>query len=122
MGTQNSGWRAVSDISTGFSRKTGLEATEEDASMILEFANITKEIEFIDLMTVKSYLAKFQNSRARFTINIKTIYEKKQPQEIIFEVDGYHTSSTHVTVPIEVDLKGFSAPIGSHITIKIDLI
>lgn len=120
--TQNSGWRAVSDISTGFSRKAGLEAIEEGASVTLEFANITKEIEFIDLMTVKSYLAKFQNSRARFTVNIKTIDEKKQPQEIIFEVDGYHTSSTHVTFPIEVDLKGFSAPVGSDIAMKIDLI
>jgi len=118
--TQNNGWKAVSDISTGFSRKAGLEATEENASLTLKFKNITKPIEFIDLMTVKSNLMKYQNSRARFTIEITSSNQK--PQEVMFEVDGYHTLDTHVTFPIEVDLKGFQAGVGSDIGVRVDLI
>jgi len=80
-------------------------------------------------MTVKSRFQKFQNSLARFTIMIKSSQQLSQSlqEEVVFDIQGFIEPTSPntfdaITFPVEVDLKHHKAPIGSDITLNIQLI
>lgn len=119
---QNSGWQAATDMSTGFSRKTGLVASSSDASITFELKNISKEVRFINLMVLKSNLPKFMDGIAQFTVVVDEQREGVQMKELSFEIDGSHSKDTPITYPVEVDLKDYKAPIGSTVRLRISLV
>merc|ERR1712071_299560 len=52
--TENQYWEASTDMSAGYSRKTGLVATSPGAAIEFEFPAIDKEVRYINLMILKS--------------------------------------------------------------------
>ena len=117
---ENYNWETNTDMSTGFSRKTGLIATAPGASIIFEAKDITKEVQYINFMVLKSNLPKWDGGVAKFTV---TVNEKDVPvKELSFEIDSTTTKTNPITYPIEVDLKDYKAPVGSTLRFRVTLI
>lgn len=122
---ENNGWETNVDMSAGFSRKTGLVASFPHAHLIFEFSPLEKEVNFINLMILRSNQPKWMGGVARFSIYVDaTAVDKNEekPRELSFDVPGFHTKSEPITYPIEVDLKGFKAPVGSILRVSVELV
>lgn len=116
-------WEASTDMSAGYSRKTGLVATAPNAIITFEVPNISKEVQYINLMVLKSSLPTFLGGVAQFTIVVEDSNKDVKSKELTFAIDGSsHDNSRPMTYPVEVDLKDFKAPIGSTLRLTIELI
>lgn len=120
--TKNSGWGAASDMSTGWSRKAGWEASAADASMEIEIKSLSSEVRFINLAVLRTNLPRFQDGLARFTLFVDEKRDGVDVREISFEIEGFHESDTHVTYPVEVDLKDYKAEVGSDVRLRIEMV
>ena len=122
-------WEASTDMSAGYSRKTGLVATSPHAMITFEVPNISKEVQYINLMVLKSSLPQFRGGVAQFTIVVEDSDEDVEDKEMTFAIDGSvpdgdgdADAARPMTYPVEVDLKDFKAPIGSTLRLTIELI
>jgi len=143
--TENVGWRAMSDISTGYFRKVGLIALEPNATISIEYQNIPQDVRVLTLMIVQSYGDKWLDSRARFTlmvnnssfnsgsnvsdtggvndaINENGNLKKTVKYQTQFDIEGTHQMSNHITFPFELNLESDFAVAGDDLLLKIDLI
>lgn len=122
----NSGWEILSDMSTGWSRKTGLVAISAGAKLVLQVKNVDKEVRYLHLMTLKSNVQPWITGKVRFRVGIWAPGKGDQPSETSFEIDGSHqTSSTdpeHITHHFNMDFGDNKAPIGSDIMWSLELV
>lgn len=129
---QNTGWQPSTDMSTGFSRKSGLVAIEPGASITFRFPSIQREVRHLNLMTLKSNGDAWVGGKARFALLVKenkvgTGTEEvdgsnSQWQETSFTIDGSHESPTHITYHFGVDLEDNRAKAGSDVELKVELV
>jgi hypothetical protein len=124
--TSNNGWEVLSDMSTGWSRKTGLVAISAGAQMVLQVKNIPKEVRYFHLMTLKSNVDPWRTGKARFRVAILAPGKENKPMETSFEIDGKHESKTegaeYITHHYNMDFEGHRALIGSDIMISLELV
>ena len=122
----SSGWEILSDMSTGWSRKTGLVAISAGAKMVLKVKNVEKEVRYLHLMTLKSNVEPWTTGKVRFRVGIWAPEKGEQPLETSFEIDGAHqTSSTdpeHITHHFNMDFGDNKAPVGSDIMLSLELV
>jgi len=118
---ENTGWQATTDMSTGFSRKSGLVAMQPGAKIVFQFQDIANEIRYINLMTLKSNADEWKDGRAKFALLVK---DKKGGSEdwleTSFEIEGGHESPTHITYHFGFDLKDNTAKVGSDVLFRIE--
>ena len=118
---ENTGWQATTDMSTGFSRKSGLVAVEPEAKIVFQFKDIAKEIRYVNLMTLKSNADEWKDGRAKFSLLVN---DKKAGSkdwlETSFEIEGGHESPTHITYHFGFDLKANTAKMGSDVIFRIE--
>lgn len=123
--TTNIGWEVLSDMSTGWSRKTGLVAMQEGAQMVLEIKNITKEVRYFHLMTLKSNVDPWKTGKAEFRIALQSGSDGKFIQTS-FTISGYHETTDdktkHVTHHFNLELQEQKALVGSDIKVFVDLV
>lgn len=122
----NSGWEVLSDMSTGWSRKTGLVAINEGAQMMLKVPAIAKEVQYLHIMTLKSNADPWRKGKMRFRIAILMPGKENEPLQTSFELDGRHETKSdqpeHITSHYNVNFEGNRAPVGSDIMISMELI
>jgi hypothetical protein len=118
----NEGWQVLSDMSTGWSRKTGLVAVASDAKIFFKVSNITKEVRYFHLMSLKSNGERWQNGKAEFRLAILPNGEASQAMETTFMIDGYHESDKHITYHFTLDFEDNKAPVGSDIVMSVELV
>lgn len=118
---ENTGWQATTDMSTGFSRKSGLVAVEPEAKIVFQFKDIAKEIRYVNLMTLKSNADEWKDGRAKFSllVNDKNAGGKDW-LETSFEIEGGYESPTHITYHFGFDLKANAAKMGSDVIFRIE--
>ena len=118
---ENTGWQATTDMSTGFSRKSGLVAVEPEAKIVFQFKDIAKEIRYVNLMTLKSNADEWKDGRAKFSllVNDKNAGSKDW-LETSFEIEGGYESPTHITYHFGFDLKANAAKTGSDVIFRIE--
>merc|ERR1712127_117957 len=117
--TENQYWEASTDMSAGYSRKTGLVATSPGAAIEFEFPAIDKEVRYINLMILKSNLPKWIGGVTKFQVIVDEHKKGIPLKELSFEITGSHSKDTPITYPVEVDLKDYKAPIGSTLKLQI---
>jgi hypothetical protein len=122
--TRNSGWEVLSEMSTGWSRKTGLVAIDSGAQLILQIKNIPKEVRYFHLMTLKSNVLPWRDGTTQFRVAI--LAPGKNPIETSFKIDGSHKSNKqepeHITHHYNMDFGEQKAPIGSDIMLSLELV
>jgi hypothetical protein len=90
---ENNGWGPVVDLAAGgWSRKLGLVASSGGATLILRMTNITKEVQMLNLQTLKSYGEKWEGSKAQFALQIENPGMKTWTDT--FDIEGFHDSQT----------------------------
>ena len=90
---QNVGWGpVVSNGTDGYVKKLGLAATQENARIRFDLTNIQQSVQVVNVQYIKSYGKKWEESRAKFTLNVDNIDEMTYVNE--FELEGYHNDST----------------------------
>ena len=90
---ENDGWVPVVDLAAGgWSRKLGLVASKDKATLTLKLTNIEKEIRTVNLQTLKSYGEKWEGSKARFTLKVQ--HPGKSEWADTFDIEGFHDSKT----------------------------
>jgi hypothetical protein len=90
---ENKGWGPVEDLAAGgWSRKLGLVASSGGAAMTLRITNITKEVQMLNLQTLKSYGEKWEASKAQFALKIENPGKEKWTHT--FDIEGFHDSQT----------------------------
>mmetsp|Transcript_41120 Transcript_41120/g.57839 ORF Transcript_41120/g.57839 Transcript_41120/m.57839 type:complete len:411 (+) Transcript_41120:321-1553(+) len=119
----NSGWRVLTDMSTGWSRKTGLVAVSPQASIIFSIKDIDRPVQFFHLMTLKSSAEPWRDGKAMFRVAILPP-NKGKPMETSFVIDGKHDGGEqHITHHFNVDFEdSHKAPVGSDIMLSVELI
>ena len=65
---ENSGWIPSTDLTAGFSRKTGIVASISDATMTLLFRNITRPVRRFDVITLRSTSEIWRDGAAQFSL------------------------------------------------------
>ena len=122
----SSGWEVLSDMTTGWSRKTGLVAIGAGANMVLQVKNVNKAVRYLHLMTRKSNVEPWKSGRMRFRVAILSPGKMDQPLETSLEIDGYHQTSgadsEHITHHFNLDFGDNKAPIGSDIMMSLELV
>lgn len=122
----STGWEVQSDMTTGWSRKTGLVAVGTGANMVLQVKNVSKEVRYLHLMTLKSNVEPWKSGRIRFRVAILSPGKEDQALETSLEIDGYHESSSgdpeHITHHFNLDFGDNKAPIGSDIMMSLELV
>jgi hypothetical protein len=117
------GWKVLSDMSTGWSRKTALVAVEPNALVLFKIPSIQKEVRYFHLMTLKSNGAAWKEGKARFRVAILDPVDKdKASMEAYFDIDGYHDNDTDITYHFSVDLGVEKAVIGSDIMLSVEML
>lgn len=132
---ENTGWRSETDMTTGWSRKAGLVAVERNAKLVLALPNLPIAIRMINIMSVKSYSSKFLNSVARFQVSVlskglsdakSTAHNDEEPYFVkwstSFDMEGTHSSMTHITFPFALDMKENAAQIGDQLQVEVTLV
>ena len=117
---ENSGWQVSTDMSTGFSRKSGLVATETGAKVVFHLKDIAKDIRYINLITLKSNAEEWYDGKAKFALLVNDKTSGNDWVETSFEITGGHQSPTHITYHFEVDLKENGAKVGSDVMLKVE--
>jgi len=119
----NNGWKVISDMSTGWSRKTGLVAVEQKANILFRISDIQKEVRYFHLMTLKSNKEAWRDGKARFRVAILDPQDKdKASVEAQFDIDGYHDNETDITYHFSIDLGDQKAVIGSDVILSIEML
>jgi hypothetical protein len=122
----NDGWEVLSDMSTGWSRKTGLVAIKAKASMILRVRNINKEVRYLHVMTLKSNVESWMIGKAQFRIAIILPENPDQPIQTSFLIDGIHQTNRKdpefITHHYNMAFGNMTAPIGSDIMMSVELV
>ena len=126
----NRGWEVLSDMSTGWSRKTGLVAVEPKAQIVLAVHQTTQEIRYLHLMTLRSNQEPWNQGKARFRLAILPPNQQQQqqpqqqeaPQETSFEIAAYHDKDVPVTYHFSLDFEQHKAPVGSDVMLSIELV
>ena len=122
----SSGWEVLSEMTTGWSRKTGLVAVSAGANMVLQVKNVNKEVRYLHLMTLKSNVDPWKSGRIRIRVAILSPGKEDKPLETSVEIDGNHQSSRgdpeHITHHFNLDFGGNKAPIGSDIMMSLELV
>eukprot|EP00591_Stephanopyxis_turris_P004964 CAMPEP_0195512904 /NCGR_PEP_ID=MMETSP0794_2-20130614/4697_1 /TAXON_ID=515487 /ORGANISM="Stephanopyxis turris, Strain CCMP 815" /LENGTH=604 /DNA_ID=CAMNT_0040640789 /DNA_START=316 /DNA_END=2130 /DNA_ORIENTATION=+ len=140
---ENKGWNPQSDMMAGWSRKSGLVATDTGAKIVLEYANIPLTVQVFTIMTLKSDAAKYMNGVAKFTIRIlsggdqkkkKKRKKMKEKYDISFEIKGGrekgdssgnsdNSAPPHITYPFEFNVgENNKAEVGDTVRMEIELI
>lgn len=124
--TTNVGWEVLSDMTTGWSRKTGLVAMQAGAKMELEVKNITKEVRYFHLMTLKSNVDPWKTGKAKFRIASLPPGGNNKLVETSFDISGHHETdddeAKHVTHHFNMELQDHKALIGSDIKVSVELV
>jgi hypothetical protein len=122
----NNGWEVLSDMSTGWSRKTGLVAINARASMVLRVPSIGKEVRYLHVMTLKSNVETWMIGKLHFKIAITLPENPDQPIQTSFEIDGIHRTNRkdpeHITHHYNMAFGNITAPIGSDIMMSLELV
>jgi len=120
-------------MSTGWSRKTGLVAIEPNANIVFSIQNISREIGFFHLMTLKSNTEPWKDGKARFRLAVINSGDNKQQQQA--QETSFDISATHYYTPIDknnkdvpvtyhftVDFEKHKAPIGSNVMLSVEVV
>jgi hypothetical protein len=120
----NNGWKVLSDMSTGWSRKTGLVAIEPNAQILFRIPNIQREGRYLHLMTLKSNGEMWNEGKARFRVAILDPKDKdKASMEAYFDIEGFHESDTDITYHFSVDLgHTIRAIVGSDVMLSVEML
>jgi hypothetical protein len=142
---ENTGWNAITDMSTGWSRKAGLVAVKPHSRITLEYRDIPITTRMINVMSAKSSSDAYKESHATFKVMVVNTNTSQIKWESSFDVDGYFqeednnvgngsvtssinkaspslSSSHSITFPSVVDLKTKSALKGDTVRLQIDLV
>ena len=118
---ENTGWQATTDMSTGFSRKSGLVAMQPGAKLVFQFQDVAKEIRYINLMTLRSSADEWKDGKAKFALLVNNKKGgSKDWLETSFEIEGGHALPTHITYHFGFDLKDNTAKVGSDVIFRIE--
>lgn len=133
---ENTGWSPSSDMTAGFSRKTGIVATTQGATMTLLFRNITRPVRRFDVITLRSTSKLWRDGAAEFSLvtggdfshdgeaaEASVADSKETSFEISAELIADREDDTHVTYHFGIDLvEGENAAAaGSDVLLKISL-
>jgi hypothetical protein len=120
--TINGGWRPQNNFRHGgFQNKLGLVATRPNATITFGFQHIRTPVRILTIQYLKSYGPRWENSRAKFTMDI--FYKQSLIYATDFILEGFHDQNTSISYPFRRDLMPVhQAPVGSSIRFRIDLI
>ena len=121
----NSGWEVISDMTTGWSRKTGLVAVGTGANIVLKVEKINKDVRYLHLMTLKSNVEPWASGKIRFRVAILSPANVDHQLETSLEIDGNHLTSRtdpdHITHHFSLDFGENKAPKGSNVMMSLEL-
>ncbi|KAL3805692.1 hypothetical protein HJC23_005936 [Cyclotella cryptica] len=133
---ENTGWSPSSDMTAGFSRKTGIVANARGATMTLLFRNITRPVRRFDVLTLRSTSQIWKDGAAQFVLvtggdfshgeevaQASAESSKETSFEISAELIADGEEDTHVTYHFGVDLLegGNAAEVGTDVLLRIIL-
>jgi hypothetical protein len=133
---ENTGWSPSSDMTAGFSRKTGIVATAPGATMTLLFRNITRPVRRFDVLTLRSTSQVWRDGAAQFVLvtggdfshgeevaHASAESSKETTFEISAELIADGEDDTHVTYHFGVDLAegGNAAEVGTDVLLRMML-
>ena len=133
---ENTGWSPSSDMTAGFSRKTGIVATTPGATMTMLFRNITRPVRRFDVITLRSTSRIWRDGAAQFILvtggdfshggeaaDASIANSKETSFEISAELIADGEGDTHVTYHFGIDLEEGenAAESGSDLLLKIVL-
>ncbi|KAL7479645.1 hypothetical protein ACHAW6_005373 [Cyclotella cf. meneghiniana] len=133
---ENTGWSPSSDMTAGFSRKTGIVATGPGAAMTLLFQNITRPVHRFDVLTLRSTSQVWKDGAAQFILvtggdfshgeeaaHTSAKSSKETSFEISAELIADGEEDTHVTYHFGVDLVegDNAAEVGTDVLLRIIL-
>ena len=123
------GWQTEKNMQEGWSNKIGWVANKANATFTLQFDNIQKDVNVINIFFLRSYGEKWKDSGAKFTISRVTNDETKSADgdgdgtNILLEdqISGVHNDTHSLTLSQELNL---SDPIhkGESLSIRVDLV
>lgn len=133
---ENTGWSPSSDMTAGFSRKTGIVATAPGATMTMLFRNITRPVRRFDVITLRSTSKIWKEGAAEFSLvtggafshgeegaDAPVLDSKETSFEISAELIADGEEDTHVTYHFGIDLVDGenAAAVGSDVLLRIRL-
>ena len=133
---ENTGWSPSSDMTAGFSRKTGIVATTPGATMTMLFRNITRPVRRFDVITLRSTSKIWREGVAQFILvtggdfshggevaDASMADSKETSFEISAELIADAEGDTHITYHFGIDLVvgENAAETGSDVLLKIVL-
>ena len=114
---ENTGWSPTSDMTAGFSRKTGIVATSPGATMTMLFRNITRPVRRFDVLTLRSTSKIWRDGAAKFVLvtggdfshgeeaaEASVAVSKETSFEISAELISDGAEDRHVTYHFGIDL------------------
>ena len=114
---ENTGWSPTSDMTAGFSRKTGIVATSPGATMTMLFRNITRPVRRFDVLTLRSTSKIWRDGAAKFVLvtggdfshgeeaaEASVAVSKETSFEISAELIADGAEDRHVTYHFGIDL------------------
>ncbi|KAL7515643.1 hypothetical protein ACHAXN_013298 [Cyclotella atomus] len=133
---ENTGWSPSSDMTAGFSRKTGIVASTSGATMAMLFQNITRPVGRFDVITLRSTSQIWRDGVAQFSLvtggdfsrhkdaagaSVET--SKETSFEISAELVADVEEDVHVTSHFGIDLVDGenAAEAGSDVLLRITL-
>eukprot|EP00977_Amphora_coffeiformis_P000534 scaffold132_cov170-Amphora_coffeaeformis.AAC.13 len=137
------GWNPVDEYAAGgFAKKLGFVATQPNAFFTLRLKEVTKEVRFLNIYTLKSYGEKWANSTARFTFTVEN--PGKEARTTSFDIKGFHDAQVRYAFEVVRvvewnvteyprgdlttshtfihDLNEEKAVIGGNVTVRADLV
>jgi hypothetical protein len=114
---ENTGWSPSSDMTAGFSRKTGIVASSPGATMTMLFRNITRPVRRLDVITLRSTSKIWRDGAAQFVLvtggdfshgeeaaEASASNSRETSFEISAELIADGDEDTHVTYHFGIDL------------------
>ena len=135
---ENTGWLPESDMTTGFSRKTGLVGKGVGSTMTLLFRGISRPIRRVDVITLRSTSQAWKDGVAKFVLVIggdvshggeAAVASSKVAKEFSFEISAdliaekWNGEDRHISYHFGVDLRkeGNVAHLGTDVLLRIEL-
>jgi hypothetical protein len=118
----NTGWFPQNNFRHGgFQNKLGVVATTPTAKAVLQFPQIQKPVQFITIHYLKSYGTLWEDSRAKFTMEIISSPQRQLLHTQSWELEGVHPQPVSISYFTKWQL-GLPAPVGSSIRFHMELI
>ncbi|KAL7440149.1 hypothetical protein ACHAXH_007885 [Discostella pseudostelligera] len=135
---ENTGWLPESDMTTGFSRKTGLVGKGVGSTMTLLFRGISRPIRRLDVITLRSTSPAWKDGAAKFVLvtggdvshgSVAAEESSKVAKEFSFEISAdliaekWNGEDRHISYHYGVDLMKEEnvAHLGTDVLLRIEL-